>query len=96
MFFKKDKKKVEENFLTKVGALLIHTAKIDENYTAKEEEIIEKTADNFCSMLQDIKKGSKTEINEINGIFYEMGKKQNINAKLNLEYLKKIKTLVDT
>ena len=60
------------------------------------EEIIEKTADNFCSMLQDIKKGRKTEINEINGILYEMGKKQNINAKLNLEYLKKIKTLVDT
>ena len=60
------------------------------------EEIIEKTADNFCSMLQDIKKGSKTEINEINGILYEMGKKQNINAKLNLQYLKKIKTLVDT
>lgn len=60
------------------------------------EEIIEKTADNFCSMLQDIKKGRKTEINEINGILCEMGKKQNINAKLNLEYLKKIKTLVDT
>ena len=60
------------------------------------EEIIEKTADNFCSMLQDIKKGRKTEINEINGILYEMGKKQNINARLNLEYLKKIKTLVDT
>ena len=47
-------------------------------------------------MLQDIKKGRKTEINEINGILYEMGKKQNINARLNLEYLKKIKTLVDT
>ena len=60
------------------------------------EEIIDKTADNFCSMLQDIKKGRKTEINEINGILYEMGKKQNINAKLNLQYLKKIKTLVDT
>ena len=60
------------------------------------EEIIKKTADNFCSMLQDIKKGRKTEINEINGILYEMGKKQNINAKLNLQYLKKIKTLVDT
>ena len=60
------------------------------------EEIIKKTADNFCSMLQDIKKGRKTEINEINGILYEMGKKQNINAKLNLQYLKKIKALVDT
>ena len=60
------------------------------------EEIIEKTADNFCSMLQDIKKGKKTEINEINGLLYEMGKKQNVNARLNLEYLKKIKALVDT
>ena len=47
-------------------------------------------------MLQDIKKGRKTEINEINGILCQMGKKQNIIPKLNLEYLKKIKTLVDT
>ena len=43
MFFKKDDKKIEDNFLIKVGALLIHTAKIDENYTEKEEEIIKKT-----------------------------------------------------
>ena len=43
MFFKKDDKKVEDNFLIKVGALLIHTAKIDENYTNTEEEIIKKT-----------------------------------------------------
>ena len=43
MFFKKDNKKKEENFLIKVGALLIHTAKIDENYTYNEEEIIKKT-----------------------------------------------------
>ena len=43
MFFKKDDKKIEDNFLIKVGALLIHTAKIDENYTDNEEEIIKKT-----------------------------------------------------
>ena len=43
MFFKKDDKKIEDNFLIKVGALLIHTAKIDENYTNTEEEIIKKT-----------------------------------------------------
>tara|TARA_Y100000996_G_C22272329_1_gene540523 strand:+ start:198 stop:608 length:411 start_codon:yes stop_codon:yes gene_type:complete len=42
MFFKKDEKK-NNNFLTKVCALLIHAAKIDENYTEKEEEIIKKT-----------------------------------------------------
>ena len=42
MFFKKEVNK-NNNFLTKVCALLIHAAKIDENYTAKEEEIIKKT-----------------------------------------------------
>ena len=42
MFFKK--KEVENNnYLTKVCALLIHTAKIDENYTEKEEKLIKKT-----------------------------------------------------
>ena len=42
MFFKK--KEIKSNkFLTKVCALLIHAAKIDENYTDKEEEIIKKT-----------------------------------------------------
>ena len=43
MFFKKDKEKINNNFLIKVGALLIHTAKIDENYTNNEEEIVKKT-----------------------------------------------------
>tara|TARA_Y100000748_G_scaffold37219_1_gene27542 strand:- start:262 stop:672 length:411 start_codon:yes stop_codon:yes gene_type:complete len=43
MFFKKENKKVEDSFLIKVGALLIHAAKIDENYTENEEEIIKKT-----------------------------------------------------
>ena len=43
MFFKKQVKKKENNFLIKVCALLIHAAKIDEQYTDKEEQIIEKT-----------------------------------------------------
>ena len=42
MFFKKKEIK-NNNFLTKICALLIHAAKIDENYTDKEEEIIKKT-----------------------------------------------------
>ena len=42
MFFKKEETK-NNNFLTKVCALLIHAAKIDENYTDKEQEIIKKT-----------------------------------------------------
>ena len=43
MFFKENDKKIDDNFLIKVSALLIHTAKIDENYTNNEEEIIKKT-----------------------------------------------------
>ena len=43
MFFKEDKNKDESNFLTNTCALLIHAAKIDENYTKNEEEIIKKT-----------------------------------------------------
>ena len=41
MFFKKNQ--TENNFLIKICALLIHAAKIDENYTNSEEEIIKKT-----------------------------------------------------
>ena len=43
MFFNKKNNKVDTNFLTKVCALLIHAAKIDENYTENEEIIIKKT-----------------------------------------------------
>ena len=43
MFFKKKSTETEKNFLVKTCALLIHAAKIDENFTEKEEEIIKKT-----------------------------------------------------
>ena len=43
MFFKKDSIETDKNFLVKTCALLIHAAKIDENYTENEEEIIKKT-----------------------------------------------------
>ena len=42
MFFKKDNEN-EKHFFIKICALLIHTAKIDENFTDSEEEIIKKT-----------------------------------------------------
>ena len=42
-FSKKDKKKIDiDSSLSKITALLIHAAKIDENYTEKEREIIRK------------------------------------------------------
>ena len=43
MFFKKQDTSDDKNLLIKVCALLIHAAKIDENYTNSEEEIIKKT-----------------------------------------------------
>ena len=43
MFFKKSSPVAKKNFLIKTCALLIHAAKIDENYTEIEEEIIKKT-----------------------------------------------------
>jgi len=43
MFFKKDSTETDKNFLVKTCALLIYAAKIDQNYTEKEEKIIKKT-----------------------------------------------------
>ena len=55
MFFKKKEIK-NNNFLTKVCALLIHAAKIDENYTDKEEEIIKKTLNELGVENENISK----------------------------------------
>ncbi len=43
--FDRNKKKVNQdnNLYVNIGALLIHVAKIDENYSEKEKEIIKKT-----------------------------------------------------
>ena len=43
VFFKKKNNKIKNEKLTMIAALLVHAAKIDENYTAHEEEIIKKT-----------------------------------------------------
>ena len=63
MFFKKKNKKDNGNFLIKVCALLIHAAKIDQNYTDQEEEIIKKTLielgiekENISKTINDAKK----------------------------------------
>ena len=55
MFFKKEEIK-DNNFIIKVCALLIHAAKIDENYTDKEEDIIKKTLDELGVENKDISK----------------------------------------
>ena len=58
MFFKK--KKIKDNqFQTKICALLIHAARIDENYTEKEEEIIKKTLTKLGLEKENISKTIK-------------------------------------
>ena len=53
MFFKKEYKNIN-NDLTKVAALLIHAAKIDENFEKKEEEIINQALLKLGANNQDI------------------------------------------
>ena len=55
MFFKKKEIK-QNNFLTKVCALLIHAAKIDENYTDKEEKIIKESLEELGLEKENISK----------------------------------------
>ena len=55
MFFKKKEIK-NNNFLKKVCALLIHAAKIDENYTDKEKKIIKDAIVEMGAETQEIDK----------------------------------------
>ena len=54
MFFKKDNNKNEVDFLIKICALLVHAAKIDEDYTENEEEIIRKTLLELGASKEDL------------------------------------------
>ena len=81
-FFNKDKEedKIIDPYI-KIAALLIHAAKIDENYTEKENKIIIKALINLGS--------NKDKINQI------MEKAEEIENKSNqiLEFTKEIKNL---
>tara|TARA_Y100000591_G_scaffold281164_1_gene260787 strand:+ start:773 stop:1183 length:411 start_codon:yes stop_codon:yes gene_type:complete len=80
MFFKK--KEVEiDNFQTKICALLIHAAKIDENYTEKEEAIIKKT-------LEELDLDEESIVKTI-----ERAKVIEENSNQILEFTKEIKNL---
>ena len=83
MFFKKEEIK-NNNFLTKVCALLIHAAKIDENYTNKEEQIIKKTLNELGIEDENI---SKT---------IEDAKKIEENANQILDFTQEVKRLPET
>jgi len=59
MFFKKKENEIENSYLVKVCALLIHAAKIDENFTVHEEEIIKKTLLELGTSQEDLSKTIK-------------------------------------
>ena len=67
MFFKKNEDKKENENLVKIAALLIHAAKIDQDYSNKEEEIIKQTllkiGANKDNLEKIINNGKKIEEN---------------------------------
>ena len=77
MFFSKNNEKNDN--LVKITALLIHAAKIDENYSAKEREIIKEAI---------LKLGANSE--EIKTIMTE-GEKMEENSNQILEFTQEIK-----
>ena len=79
MFFKKDKN--ENNDFCKVAALLIHAAKIDENFSKNEETIIKQ------ALLQI---GANDE--NLESIFSD-GKKIEENSNQILEFTKEVKNM---
>tara|TARA_B110000003_G_scaffold39031_1_gene35777 strand:- start:254 stop:667 length:414 start_codon:yes stop_codon:yes gene_type:complete len=83
MFFKKDNNKIEANFIIKVCALLIHAAKIDENYTENEEIIIKKTLLELGSSNKDLSK------------IVEEAKIIEANSNQILDFTKEVKNLVE-
>ena len=81
MFFKKKEYKEEDNFLIKIASLLIHAAKIDENYTKEEEKIIKDTL---------VQLGSNSEsINEL----IEKAKAMEENSNQILDFTREVKNL---
>ena len=84
MFFKK--KRPDDNLedFVKVTALLIHAAKIDENYSDKEEEIVKKTLIEFGADKKNLEK------------IIEKAKKAEANSVQILDFTKEVKNMSNT
>jgi len=79
MFFKKNKNMDDD--LSKVAALLIHAAKIDQNYSIKEEEIIKKTLTEIGANNDNV------------GEIINNGKKIEENSNQILDFTKEVKNM---
>jgi uncharacterized tellurite resistance protein B-like protein len=80
MFFS-DKNNNSQNELAKIAALLIHVAKIDQDFSRKEEEIIEKTMLEIGATNKNVK--------EIMNVAKEMEN----NSNQILDFTKKVKAM---
>ena len=83
MFFKNSENNIKENDFEKVAALLIYAAKIDENFSEKEEKIINQTL---------IKIGAN---NEKIAKIIQVGKEIEKNSNQILEFTKEVKNMND-
>ena len=96
MFFKK-KSMNENDDLFKIAALLIHAAKIDENYTLKEEEIIKKTLLTIGAKLNNldfiIKTGKEIEENS-NQILDFTKEVKNMDEKNKIKIIESLWTII--
>ena len=81
MIFFKKRENNDDNQLIKVGALLIHAAKIDQDFSKEEENIIKQTLINFGVVNK--------KINEI----FEKAKKMEENSNQILDFTKEVKNM---
>jgi uncharacterized tellurite resistance protein B-like protein len=81
MFFNNNKNKENYDYLIKIAALLIHSAKIDENYSSNEEEIVKKALLKIGADNHDIEK------------IVQKAKKIEENSNQILEFTKEVKNL---
>ena len=81
MLFSKKKINDENDNFIKVSALLIHAAKIDENYSLKEEKIIRKTLLEIGANSDDLNK------------IIEKGKQAEENSNQILTFTKEVKSM---
>ena len=81
MLFNKDNRNIKNDNLIKVSALLIHAAKIDENYSIDEEKIIKETLLEIGANNENIDK------------IIEDGKKIEADSNQILDFTKEVKNM---
>ena len=81
MFFKKNKNASKNEDLIKVAALLIHAAKIDENYSMQEEGIIKQALNKLGAIDENVEK------------IIMKGKEIETNSNQILDFTKEVKSM---